>query len=162
MIEPDFEKAQKEAEKILRENYITQAPVPVEELVEYEGLGLIRTKFDNGDVAGVINLETKYLLVNSADSERRQRFTIAHELGHWLLHEELMYSNRNLAVLFRNPIGEEQDAFEKEANFFAANLLVPNNMLADAVKMHQDNNVLANLFNVSISVIGFRRKFLGI
>lgn len=160
--EPEYAKAKLEAEKILRENFITQAPIPVEELVEFEGLGLIRTQFEDGAIAGVINLEKKYLLINANDSLTRQRFTIAHELGHWILHKEFMQLNKDMAVLYRKPLGEaESDAFEREANCFAANLLVPEEMLREAIKSGYDEASLASRFNVSRSVIGYRCKYLG-
>lgn len=160
--QPNYTKAEEAARSTLQDNFIFQAPIPVEELVEYEGLGLIRTRFDDGEIAGVINLETKYLLVSSTDSETRQRFTIAHELGHWMLHKEQMKENKNLAVLYRKPLGREEDSLEQEANCFAANLLVPEDMLKEALHRNLDEVSLASHFKVSRAVIGFRRKFLGI
>jgi Zn-dependent peptidase ImmA (M78 family) len=159
----NFQKAKEAARRILEENFITQPPIPVEELVQYEGLGLILSRFDDGEIAGVINLETKYLLVNSNDSSTRQRFTIAHELGHWILHRELMQANKDIAVLYRKPLGgADSDPLEQEANFFAANLLVPEEMLKEALKEDLGDDSLANRFNVSRSVIGYRRKLLGV
>lgn len=153
----DFKRAEEAARKTLQENFISQAPIPVEELIEFEGLGLILSKFDDGEIAGVINLEKKYLLVNSNDSVTRQRFTIAHELGHWILHRKLMESNKDIAVLYRKPLGEtDSDPLEQEANCFAANLLVPKDMLKEALEKSKEEAFLANYFNVSRSVIGYR------
>lgn len=166
MNHPNYQYAKEQAEKVLQENYISSWPVPVEELVEFEGLGLIHTEFEDGDIAGVINLEKKYLYINQADSIQRQRFTIAHELAHWLLHKDAMQENNMLAVLYRKPLGkDEEDPLEKEANCFAANLLVPDFMLNQAIAIEGSNasdSRLAHIFNVSIPVIGYRRKFLGI
>lgn len=162
---PDFKKAETSALKILDENFITSWPIPVEELIEFHGLGLILSDFTDGEISGVIDLNKKYLYINSADSSQRRRFTIAHELGHWVLHQPELVTNKEIAVLYRRPLGtEENDRLEQEANCFAANLLVPEEMLRKAITDSKDKSdkYLAEIFNVSRSVIGYRRKFLDI
>jgi len=65
--------------------------------------------------------------------------------------------NKDTAILLRLPIGSnETDPLEKEANCFAANLLVPKYLL----DKYKDKDVadLAKLFNVSKDVIRFRLK----
>jgi len=167
---PDFKKAEASALKVLEENFITSWPVPVEELIEFQGLGLILSEFTDGEISGVIDLNKKYLYINSSDSSQRQRFTIAHELGHWILHRPELAANEEIAVLYRRPLGTvENNVLEQEANCFAANLLVPEVMLRRAIKQVNDKSGneasdahLAKIFNVSRSVIGYRKKFLGI
>lgn len=167
---PDYKKAEKAALEILQENFITSCPVPVEELIEFHGLGLILSDFSNGEISGVIDLKKKYLYINSMDSSQRRRFTIAHELGHWVLHQAELSDNQELAVLYRRPLGREgEDRLEQEANYFAANLLVPKELLRDIIHNKKGessegslNAHLAKIFNVSESVIGYRRKFLGV
>lgn len=166
---PDFQKAEIEALRILEENFINSPPVPVRDLLEFAGLGLIKSEFNDGGISGVINLEKKYLYVNINDSVERQRFTIAHELGHWILHKNEMESFKEMAVLYRRPLGiEDNDIWEQEANCFAANLLVPEKMLrviiAEIKKDYSyiDDAFLAERFEVSRPVIGYRRKFLGV
>ncbi len=167
---PDYKKAEKAALEILQENFITSYPIPVEELIEFHGLGLILSDFSNGEISGVIDLKKKYLYINSMDSPQRRRFTIAHELGHWILHQTELSANQELAVLYRRPIGREgEDRLEQEANCFAANLLVPEEFLRDVIQSKKNesagsplNAYLAKIFNVSESVIGYRRNFLGL
>jgi len=79
-------------------------------------------------------------------------------LGHYFLHRELFerYPNE-YEVLFRAPIGAAKDVLEQEANAFAANLLVPKNMLRKYMNVASVAE-LSNLFNVSEDVIGFRSK----
>ncbi len=172
-LNPDFTKAEKSALQILEDNFIVSPPVPVEELIEFAGLGIVRSDFDDGEISGVINLEKKYLYINAKDSPERQRFTIAHELGHWILHRKEMESNKEMAVLYRRSIGtKENDVFEQEANFFAANLLVPEKMFLKVYQEEQNKTVqqggfivsdavIAKIFEVSRSVIGYRRQSLG-
>jgi Zn-dependent peptidase ImmA (M78 family) len=110
-------------------------------------------------VAGFLDFDEKAIYVNSADHYNRQTFTIAHELGHYLMHKELFErDSARYKVLLRRPIGEETDPIEKEANAFAANLLVPMNLL-NLYKKYATQEDLAQLFAVSRDVIGYRLKF---
>jgi len=163
---PDFIKAEKEALRVLDENFIQAPPIPVRDLLEFAGLGIIESEFEDGGISGVINLETKYLYINTNDSFERKRFTIAHEFGHWVLHKSQMELNKEIAIFYRKSIGIEENIWEQEANCFAANLLVPEHMLKEFIAENKDGLIsdakLAELFEVSRPVIGYRRKFLGI
>ncbi|HLU84827.1 MAG TPA: ImmA/IrrE family metallo-endopeptidase, partial [Vicingaceae bacterium] len=70
---------------------------------------------------------------NKSENEVRQRFTIAHEIGHYFLHRlehEIFYDKKDASKLYRNhnsSTGEDQ--MEREANAFAAALLMPKNRL---------------------------------
>jgi Zn-dependent peptidase ImmA (M78 family) len=167
-MKPDLKKAEQEALRVLQENYITSAPVPIVDLLEFIGLGLIRSEFADGEISGVIDLEKKYLYVNKNDSFERQRFTIAHELGHWILHRSEMQSNKEIAVLYRRSIGtSENPAWEQEADCFAGNLLVPEFLLKRTIAELEktglaEDALLAKQFEVSRPVIGYRRRLLEI
>ena len=75
----------------------------------------------------------------------RQRFTIAHELGHLLLRHTKGYGVFNL---------DSKDVNEKEANIFAAELLIPSNMLKNDIRKRiKDPKVLARRYEVSIEAM---------
>ena len=64
--------------------------------------------------------------VNSLEAPVRQRFTIAHELGHFHLHPAREFVDRSFATRFRNELARAGvDSDEIEANRFAAELLMP-------------------------------------
>jgi len=119
-------------------------PVQVEYLVAALGLKLEWKELDE-DTSGMIESEGNSfkITVNSTHSYSRQRFTIAHELGHYMMHRNLigdglcddrMYRSKNCKI--QNPnVGHEQ---ERSANRFAANLLMP-----DELVKKQKNNVPA-------------------
>lgn len=152
---PDYDKASNEAKRILEENYIEGPPVLAHELAENCGLKVFVTSFDDAGIAGLLDIERKLILVNKHDSLTRQTFTIAHELGHWLLHVK-PGDMTETEILYRKPLGGPDDNWmEKEANWFAANLLVPAQMLAKFQDLSQED--AARLFRVSPSVIGYRR-----
>ena len=97
--------------------------------------------------------------MNKEDPINRRTFTIAHEIGHYVLHkEEIQQHPENYQVLFRDFTFQEDNPLEKEANTFAANLLVPVGML-EKFKDYSAS-ILSTLFNVSQQVITFRLKDL--
>jgi Zn-dependent peptidase ImmA (M78 family) len=131
------------------------------EIAESYGLSvqLVELPGDLNAVAGYIDLGDQVISVNAADPYNRKTFTIAHELGHYLLHRELFKQHpERYQVLLRRPIAVETDPLEKEANVFAAELLVPMAFLKLYGK-YATPDELADLFAVSREVIGYRLKF---
>ena len=94
----------------------------------------------------------KYIIFNGDDAKTRQRFTIAHELGHHVLgHTKYQPKLRDTNYTIRDPI-------ETAANNFAAELLVPMRMLEIAIgdDLKKSTKELANMFDVSESVMSIR------
>jgi len=160
----NYELAKQKAEQILKENYVNSPPVRVDDIVKNYNLNVVEIEFEkfafDGEIAGFIDMEQKTIYVNKKDSDSRKIFTIAHELGHYLLHKDELEKNPSYAILYRKPIGGETDDIEKEANCFAANLLVPKQFLDQYYKEEVDDETLANIFAVSKEVIGFRKAFI--
>lgn len=145
--------------EILDENYISSPPIRIEELVRIYGLNVTSVIFegDLGGIAGLLDPDKKMIYVDTADSAGRKAFTIAHELGHWMLHKEIFIENPKGYILYRKPLGRpNDDLYEKEANYFAAQLLVPEKFLNKYI--NYDINTIAKIFGVSAEVIGFRLK----
>lgn len=166
--EADFKGAAERAKRVIEENLVTFPPVNVFDIALNYGLEVVYAPFgEMRDVAGFINLDTKQIVVNDMDSVSRQRFTIAHELGHWLMHKDALMHNPNQGVLLRRPLGApDPDPREKEANCFAANLLVPGTLLAGGVIADVRENMfigherlLSKVFGVSPDVITFRLMY---
>ena len=76
------------------------------------------------------------IVVNKAHAETRRRFTVAHELAHLLLHQYTVpHADRRLKL--RDARSSEGSAFEEiEANQFAAELLMPRELVLEAVHGH--------------------------
>ena len=138
-------------------------PVPVERLVS--GYGIEVKRGDLGDVSGLLLREPDGAVigVNSTQSKVRQRFTIAHEFGHFLLHEGMIeHVDLNYRVNYRSSISSEATSIEEiEANFFAAALLMPKTFLdaRGAQNALDDDNMvraLAREFNVSQLAMSLR------
>ena len=154
----NYTNAIEKARAVIQDNFIVVPPVRIDEIARNYGLNVIQANFKNysREVAGFIDLAKKTIYVNASDSDTRKAFTIAHELGHYLLHlEKLQDPNNKISVLYRKPIGElNSDPIEKEANCFAANILVPMELLEKY--KGEDVNTIAKIFGVSPEVIGYR------
>ncbi len=112
----------------LRERYHAtfggeQLPVPVESIAE-DLLGLA-VEARELDVSGMLLPAERRILVNAAEPETRQRFTIAHELGHWIC--QCLEGTAQPVYCRAEDVGvdPEAKALELEANIFAANLVMP-------------------------------------
>jgi Zn-dependent peptidase ImmA (M78 family) len=89
-------------------------------------LGLVVERGDLGEVSGMLLPAARRILVNQSEGEARQRFTIAHELGHWVC--QCVGRPSPQAVYCRAEevgVDPEARALEREANIFAANLVMP-------------------------------------
>ena len=158
---PNYRRAENEALGLLKKHGVEAPPVSLETLAHGEGLSVWRAEFEDETVSGVVDLEKKKILVNKFDPQGRQRFTIAHELGHWILHQSELENNPDLVIFYRKTLEEkETDPLEQEANCFAANLLVPAFMVDGLLSSSISNKIIADIFKVSESVILFRRKLL--
>jgi Zn-dependent peptidase ImmA (M78 family) len=103
--------------------------------------------------------------VDLDDSPARQRFSCAHELGHYVLHgpeEGLPTDKGSAAVCFRDQLsGAGTDPEEIWANNFAAALLMPRRLVESARRDFPEVAILAGRFRVSPEAMNFRLKKLG-
>lgn len=122
---------------------------------DYKGAeGAVSRDSETGEY--IISLEHKY---NS--NNPRDKFTLAHELGHIFLHfdsvsEDFVFTRKGTTQA------------EYDANEFAANFLMPKNLYLDAIRQLVDNhrvvdvNQLAKTFGVSYDAAVTRGRFLGV
>src|ERR1700722_10633578 len=125
--------ARRKAIELLAAAKVTLPPVPVEQLANFAGADVHYEPF-SGELSGMVHRESKsraVIGVNALHSPTRQRFTIAHELAHLILHQdEEFHVDENSPIRFRSPLsGAAVDSDEIEANQFAAELLMPVSLL---------------------------------
>jgi Zn-dependent peptidase ImmA (M78 family) len=155
---PDYKHAKKEADRILKENSIIDPPIIPIEIVENYGIDIAFVIFKDKNISGYFNFSEQKIYVNDEDPYNRQTFTIAHELGHHFLHTELFKKKPDkYKILTRAPLAATTDPIEKEANAFAAHLLVPRKML-DRYVEYGTVAALATIFAVSQEMIRNRLK----
>jgi Zn-dependent peptidase ImmA (M78 family) len=128
---------EKKANELLRAARVTKPPVPVEALAKQQGARIRYRAFD-GEVSGVLirDNEQRIIGVHSEQPRVRQRFTIAHELGHLALHTGgpvvVEHLWRGARVNWRDGASRgANDREEIQANQFAAALLMPRDWLED-------------------------------
>jgi len=133
---------EKKADDLLKEFEIIKAPVPIEKIALWLDLEVIPADLGEG-VSGVLFIRDGKATIGVNESEHRirRRFTVAHELGHYILHKmrnELFIDKQmtlGSQMLFRDSessLGEKRQ--EREANAFAAAILMPRFMLQREIK----------------------------
>ena len=140
-------------------------PVPVESIAE-DLLGLAVGEADLA-VSGLLVPAERQIWVHAGearDSPARRRFTIAHEIGHWICQVragrgEPIHCRIEAAVAPEPP---SSDPREREANVFAAELLMPEPMVRRAVAEGVREDDLEALFGVSRPAMAWRLYNLGV
>lgn len=183
MTSPSFEernqarnRGRDRARQMIEDYQISNPPIHVEAITEAHGFEIARHRFDGPESGFALRDGKRSIIgVNIQTSRRRQRFTIAHELGHMLMHEgrPLTVDQAVLRVDLRNDVSSmAADSQEIEANTFAATLLMPDEMvfeyatilLRSKPDISRDDLItsLARTFDVSVEAMGYRLISLGI
>jgi len=123
-------------------NYEVQPPIPVEDIIErYLGLRLLYDdlyRVFGRDVLGAVYVESRAICINERlfenASEGRLVFTIAHEVGHWVLHRQHIEAqekdgSRQIIVSKK---GNSKDTIEWQADYFSSCLLMPEKEIREA------------------------------
>jgi Zn-dependent peptidase ImmA (M78 family) len=160
------------AASLLRDTALLYAvPIPLAVLCERLGLAVYRARFALADLAGfIIRRDGPYkIYVNDADPPARQRFTVAHELGHYALHlrptppDQIAGFQDGRAVmdaaLRPDPSGHP---VERQAHLFAAALLMPADSVTAAWHTWPDVAALARAFAVPLPAMTLRLHALNL
>jgi Zn-dependent peptidase ImmA (M78 family) len=145
---------------------ITKPPVPVETIARKHDVELRYLPYE-GQLSGMIVREGKRIIigVNALHHLNRQRFTIAHELGHMILHTEtpLFIDKQFIMARADRKEGDDWIPEEIEANRFASELLVPTHFLRndlDDIKLDigDESQIegLAKRYKVSVTMMTIR------
>lgn len=156
--------AAERAEALLKSSGVKGLPVPVDSIARQCKVAVQYIPLDD-EISGMsfIKNGAAVIVVNSAHHPNRQRFTLAHELAHHVLHEAYLTKNVHVdtAVLQRNEKSSEgTDGKEVEANTFAAELLMPKALLKafGRVDVNDDAKIaeIARQFKVSPTAMAIR------
>lgn len=113
----------------------------------------------SSDESSEIDDDGKFsIFISRFSSSQRDRFTIAHELGHYFLH--FFHSGQEKPIRFNRG---GSDLAETQANVFASSFLMPENQFRSRYFESQGNlEVVANIFDVSVSAVEVRARVLGL
>lgn len=172
----EISRIESRATAMLKKQDVYKLPVDVERLAECLGIMLESRELEDEFSGFFINRKSNSVIViNRRHSKVRQRFTIAHEIGHYALHRNRSKAKKTVfidSLYFRSNDSSAYKADpveEQEANIFAAELLMPRELIHKYIKSNEldlfekDSLIkLADEFNVSQQAMEYRLKNLGL
>lgn len=134
--------------------------IDISSLAKKLGLNVYSASFDNNDISGYIKFENeqKNIYINNTHSIERQRFTVAHEIAHYILHYDLL-NREGGTPMFR---GGNSNPAERQANRLAAAILMPEQKVKQLYQNRKSINDIAQLFWVSYDAMANRISSLGL
>jgi hypothetical protein len=162
MIGPLWDRINADEAEIVRQ-YITAVPVKVGELAKALGLRVVTAPLEprvSGLIRPAADTPSGFeIKINKYETPERQRFTIAHEVAHYLLHRDQIGTGVIDSVLYRSNLTSRK---ETEANRLAAAIIMPANLVSKEVSRRGGANRpgvvedLAELFRVSTPAMRVR------
>lgn len=165
--------ARKQADQLLARLGISGLPIPIENVAAHLGLKVVEASL-GPNVSGLLVTkgEESYIAVKSAEDRRRKRFTIAHEIGHYVLgHQtpgEFVHVDNADYLVSRMSSRAGGNPKEVEANQFAGALLIPQPQIDRWLKSHNltsfnDYGIesVAEDFDVTVQAMMMRLNTLG-
>lgn len=130
-------KAEKAAEEVIARFNIDKFHIDVHQIAASVGIEVIPKPPNIAGASGMLIKNGDNFAIGYAtniDNVGYQRFTIAHELGHYFLdgHAEALLANDN--IHYSNSGTSSDIKYEKEADCFAANLLMPRKMFRSSMR----------------------------
>lgn len=143
----------------VREDDDISLPIDIKKILDKYNLSLKEGNFQDPNIAGAFDRDKGVIYLSKDDSPTRKQFTIAHEIGHLILHEvkkEIFYRTQFLLP------DKQTKLQEAEANWFAASLLMPRSLFVKYWDILQDEGAMARVFGVSVAAVHWRAKNLGL
>jgi len=166
---------EEQAYEVLKTLKINELPIPLEKIATFFNIEIQEEDFE-GELSGILirSSEGDIIGVNSNHHDNRKRFTIAHELGHFILHKgEAIHIDRGFRVNYRDANSSLAiDLEEVEANAFAAALLMPEKKIKEVLRKKLKEGIdlqdsaelkkIAETFHVSQQSLLIRLMKLGL
>ncbi|TQM02671.1 ImmA/IrrE family metallo-endopeptidase [Stenotrophomonas muris] len=136
------------------------APVDVSGAASLLGLQIVYEQMADEMSGYLENRNGQWVVgVNAYHAGVRQRFTIAHEIAHYVLHRKQQGTFRDVIFMRRS---SNANSMEREADTFAAQLLMPEDQLIRDIRSGMVNvMMLAARYNVSALAMKYRLQNLG-
>lgn len=172
MMNNSFATIENLALKLLQSYDLLTTPIDVRKVASKLDIQILEQDLDD-DVSGfLVRKDNKNVIgLNNNQHDVRQRFTISHEIGHFKIHvsESLFVDYYKGSRLYRSSNHSNDFKAEREANVFAAALLMPEPLIIDKLKSLPDDisyerklKHLSSIFVVSQQAMDFRLKSLGL
>ncbi|MCC2636922.1 MAG: hypothetical protein K0Q68_641 [Moraxellaceae bacterium] len=154
------------AEQLLVESDALSIPVDVEKVAQYLGA---KTHFEplENEISGMLVIEddVPHIMVNASHHSNRQRFTVAHEVGHLVLHKDQgtlfvdtkyrVYKRAGAAsaAIYASPDSTTSYEHEVEANKFAESLLMPKSLVLNYIASKKVD--ISDEFDIALLALAF-------
>ncbi len=163
---------EKHATQVLRDHGLLDIPVDPLKVAKALRIKVMNAVFSEKEKSGAVSKRASEftIFVNVNEPSARKRFTIAHEIGHRMLHMEGAadieiidtHDNFRAAEVPYDKTWNEERRIEWEANTFAAALLMNENLVREKWEICKEPNILAWMFQVSTTAMLVRLKQFGL
>ncbi len=134
MASRELSRVSQEQRKII-DKYIGDCPVKLGKLAKDFGVKIKISGLQMGVSGQIKNEDGDYIIrINRYEARERQRFTIAHELAHFLLHRQIIDNSADGitdTILYRSGAPK---SVEYEANRLAADIIMPRDLIEQRLK----------------------------
>lgn len=138
---------------LLASGIVRETPINTEAIARHLGYKVVAFTPDavTAGISGAVHHGLKTIYINFEEKAVRQHFTLAHEIGHAVLH-----AGEDIVDL-RDSLTSPRNDKEREANLFAAELLMPLDLFFPAwIKHEGDHRTLGGVFGVSPEAVRIR------
>ncbi len=152
-----------EEERAIIQPFLDEVPVRIATIARELGLEVKSATLKpriSGQIQPSADSPSGYRIrVNRHEAKTRQRFTIAHEIAHYLLHRDFIGDGIEDTILYRSTLSDPREA---EANRMAAQLLMPEVTILNALRRHGGRvtlkvaAIMAEEFDVSEAAMSIR------
>lgn len=159
----DYKSIKEKVDEILIEyDMYKKAPIDVLKICAHNSIKVQVVKFKDKNVCAAIHklndeeTDSYEIFVSYLQSPLEQRVSIAHELGHYYLHKDIL--NKEMLVDMYRKFSSREEQEEQEAEYFARCLLLEEYSLRTLLAKVDDINDIANMFKVPIDFLKERIK----
>lgn len=160
------------ADQLLRGHRVSKPPVKIRKLVKSQGVAIETEKLEPNVSSILFRGKEPRITLNRRHSRSRQRFALAHALGHFLMHGGggAAVFLTDLTVHLRAGDPARSDPRELEANAFAMDLLLPEHLLrnelreSEGIDLSDESRIedLAARYRISPHLLVLRLSRLGL
>lgn len=116
---------------------------------------MMRSDFSRQKGAFVVVLGNAFIMLNDSLSRQMQRIVCAHELGHVLLHRRF-FRQKQAAAICETILFDMKDPTEREANIFAAGLLIDDREMLEYLRRGYSLFETAQAMNTNVNLLSIR------
>lgn len=150
-----------EEQKIVILKYQQETPVKLGSIAKEFGIEVKKATLAANISGQIQEIDGKVTIkINRHDAKARQRYTLSHEISHFLLHRHLLTDGITDDLLYRSA---QSSLIEKEAERLAADIIMPMNQVNILIERHSKSmkgalllETVAEELEVSTTALGYR------